>query len=71
MKGPDLADSHSGTRTDSTVCFLIGGHVNVLSDYKETVIEIFFISTQSLHAVMTHVTDMLTKFRQNHISQAF
>ena len=36
-------------RAQSTVDFPIGGHVNVLSDYKETGPENFFILTQSLH----------------------
>ena len=55
-------------RTQSTVAFPIGGHVNVLSDYKETVPEkIVLISTESLHC--SRVTDTLIKFRQNHKSQ--
>ena len=46
----------------STDDFIIGDHVAVLSDYKETVPENFFNFLQS-HC--SHVTDMLIKYRQN------
>ena len=37
-------------RAESTVDFPMGGHVNVLSDYKETGPEIFKILTQALQS---------------------
>ena len=48
----------------STVSFPTGGHVNVLSDYKETVPEKI---NKFLHRHCSHVTDLLIKFRQPHI----
>ena len=41
-----------GGGAQNTVSFPIGGHVNVLSDYKETVPETNF-SFQHSHAVMS------------------
>ena len=49
---------------EDTVGVTIGGHVNVLSDYKETISEKRF---KFLHSHCNNVTDMLIKSRQNHI----
>ena len=43
----------AGRRTHGTFDFAIGGHINVLSDYKETVTE-----KKILHGHCNHVTDM-------------
>ena len=55
-------------RAQHTISFPIGGHVNVLSDCKETVSE---KNVKFLQSHCSHVTDMLITFRQNHIFQAF
>ena len=55
------------SRAQSTVDFPIGGHVNVLSDYKETGPE---KKIKFYHNHCSHVTDMLIKFRQKSIYQA-
>ena len=47
--------------------FPFGEHVNVLSDYKETVPENYY---KCLHSHCSHVTDMLIECLQNYISQA-
>ena len=55
-------------RARSTVSFPIGGHVNVLSDYNETVPENLLF----LHNHCSHVTDMVITFCQKtHISGCF
>ena len=41
----------------------IGGHVNILTRYKEIVYQMFLF----LDSLCNHVSDMLIKCRQNHI----
>ena len=58
--------SFSFCRGRSIVDFPIGDHVNVLSNYKETVSEKNLKCLRS-HYKYNRVTDILIKFRPNHI----
>ena len=54
-------------RGQTTVENCIGGHVNVLSDYKKTLPSKI---RKIFHSNCYHLIDTLTKFYQNHIPPA-
>ena len=60
-------DSVNSDVTESAVHLPSGGHVNVLSGYKETVLE---KNKKFLHNHCNHVIDILIKCCQKHICLA-